>query len=441
MPAIDDKKTRHGPAQPEALIRSRSGALIAAMTFATLATGLLQICLPLELRQLRASPNEIGLSLSMYGFGMFAFEWLWGILADRAGYRAPLVVSQLLYAACIVLLARVDSIALIAASYFLASGMMVAIGPIARSYLGTALQSRLRATGLALLAASWVIAEAVGAGAGGQLIEHLPIRSVILGASVLPLGSALLAVWVFKGYSHAAHHGAWAADDEARSEESRAGGGVLRILAVTASLVLLIQIGAGGELALLPLLVTTHLQLSAASAGTAMLAVGLIGGLLLIPGGNASDRWGRRPTMIAGGILSAIGFVIYSTSGNFVQVIGGAAVRALGAALIWPAATAWMAESMPRRRHALFMGLFGEFENVGITIGPILGGLVWSIAGIQAAFYAYAVAALLASVIAAVFVRRRPAAPMVGRRPGVPVDGAIMSTRVGEAGEAGGPRI
>jgi len=398
------------------------------MTFATLATGLLQICLPLELRQLRASPNEIGLSLSMYGFGMFAFEWLWGVLADRAGYRAPLVASQVLYAACIVLLARVDSISLIAASYFLASGMMVSIGPIARSYLGTALQSRLRATGLALLAASWVIAEAVGAGAGGQLIDHLPIRTVILGASVLPLGSALLAVWVFKGYSHSDHHGAWNADDDARSEESRAGGGVLRILAVTASLVLLIQVGAGGELALLPLLVTTHLHLSAASAGTAMLAVGLIGGVLLIPGGNASDRWGRRPTMIAGGILSAIGFVIYSTSGNFVQVIAGAAVRALGAALVWPAATAWMAESMPRRRHALYMGLFGEFENVGITAGPILGGLVWSLAGIQAAFYAYALAALLASVIAAVFVRQRPAAPMAGRS-----GGAIMSERMDQS--------
>ncbi len=117
------------------------------MTFATLATGLLQICLPLELRQLRASPNEIGVALSMYGFGMFAFEWLWGVLADRAGYRAPLVVSQLLYAACIVLLSRVDSIALIAASYFLASGMMVSIGPIARSYLGTALGRRCSRSG------------------------------------------------------------------------------------------------------------------------------------------------------------------------------------------------------------------------------------------------------------------------------------------------------
>lgn len=419
MAAIEDTETRDTVTQPESLIRSRSGALIAAMTFATLATGLLQICLPLELRQLRASPNEIGLALSMYGFGMFAFEWLWGVLSDRAGYRAPLVVSQLLYAACIVLLSRVDSIVLIAASYFLASGMMVAIGPIARSYVGTAMQSRLRATGLALLAASWVVSEALGAGAGGQLIDRFPIRSVILAAAVLPLGSALLAIWVFKGYSPRDHRGPWTADDDARSEESRAGGGVLRILAVTASLSLLIQVGAGGELALLPLFVTTHLHLSAASAGTAMLAVGLIGGLLLIPGGNASDRWGRRPTMIAGGILSAAGFVIYSTSGTFAQVIAGAAVRAMGAALIWPAATAWMAESMPRRRHALYMGLFGEFENVGITIGPILGGLAWSLAGIQAAFYTYAVAALLASVIAAVFIKRR-------------ADDAIMSSHMGE---------
>ena len=396
------------PAITESLIRSRSGALVAVLTFSTLATGLLQICLPLELRQLRASPNEIGLTLSMFGFGMFAFEWLWGILADRVGYRAPLIASQLLYAACIVLLASVNSIFLIAFSYLLASGMMVAVGPIARSYLGTALHSRLRATGLALLSAQWVIAEAVGAGAGGQLIDHFPIRSVMLAGAVLPVVSALLTVWVFWGYSHAEHRGQWTADDDARREESRAGGGVVRVLAVTASLVLLFQVGAGGELALLPLLVTTHLQLSAASAGTAMLAAGLIGGVLLVPGGNASDRWGRKPTMIAGGILSAIGFVVYSTSGSFGQVIAGAAVRALGASLIWPAATAWIAESMPRRRHALFMGLFGEFENIGVTIGPILGGIAWSLAGIQAAFFVYAAAALLASVIAAVFVDTRP---------------------------------
>src|SRR5207245_8308446 len=122
--------------------------------------GLLQICLPLELVQLRASPEATGLTLSMFGFGMFAFEWLWGVVADRVGYRAPLIASQVLYAAFIVLLSRVDSVALIAVSYLLASGMMVAVGQIERSYLGTVMNYRLRATGLALLELTYVLAVA-----------------------------------------------------------------------------------------------------------------------------------------------------------------------------------------------------------------------------------------------------------------------------------------
>jgi predicted MFS family arabinose efflux permease len=51
-------------------------------------------------------------------------------------------------------------------------------------------------------------------------------------------------------------------------------------------------------------------------------------------------------------------------------------------------------------------GIFGEFENVGVTIGPMLRGLAWSRSGIQSAFYVYAVAALFAALIAAVMVDR-----------------------------------
>jgi predicted MFS family arabinose efflux permease len=58
------------------------------------------------------------------------------------------------------------------------------------------------------------------------------------------------------------------------------------------------------------------------------------------------------------------------------------------------------------------MGLFGEFENIGVTVGPIIGGLVWAAAGISAAFYAYAIAAVGAAVVAAVTVGRRRTSAM-----------------------------
>lgn len=361
------------------------------------------IAVPLELRQLRASPTEIGVALSMFGLGMFLFEWIWGVLADRIGYLPPMVVSLILYAAGIVLLARADSAFQIAIAYLLASGMMVAVGPIGRSFLGTNLPPQYQGTGLALLAATWVIGDAFGSGVGGQLIDHVPIRSVLYGASVLPLLSAALVILVLRGYADTrGRKSATETLDAAQPGRTS----VVRVMIVSAAIVLLFQIGAGGELALLPLLVTSHLNLSAASAGTAMFIVGTVGGVLLVPGGMASDRLGRRPTMIVGGILSAAGFGVYAIAGNFGVVVIGAVLRTAGASLLWPATTAWISESSPRRNHALVMGLFGEFENVGVTVGPLLGGLAWSLAGIQAAFVTYAVASLLAALVAALAAGR-----------------------------------
>jgi len=374
----------------------------------TFATGLLLIAIPLELRQLRATPGEIGITLSMFGLGMFIFEWVWGVLADRVGYRAPMIASLILYAAGVLLLARADSVFFIAIAYLLASGMMVAVGPIGRSFIGTTLPPQYQGTGLALLSAQWVIGEAIGAGAGGVLIDHVAIRNVLYGTALLPVLSAVLVVLVFRGYVEM--HGRRSATSEVADARPN-GTSVVRVMIVTASIVLLFQIGAGGELALLPLLVTSHLGLSAATAGTAMFIVGMLGGLLLVPGGMASDRWGRRPTMVAGGIISAAGFAVYAVAGAFGAVVLGAVLRVAGASLLWPAATAWISESSPRRSHALVMGLFGEFENVGVTIGPLLGGLAWSLAGIQAAFVTYAVASLLAALVAAAAVGRRAARP------------------------------
>jgi len=378
---------------------------VGALFPSTVATGMTLIAIPLELRQLHANPGQIGITLSMFGLGMFLFEWVWGVLADKFGYRGPLLASLLLYAAGILLLARADSVVLIAVAYLLASGMMVAVGPIGRSFLGTTLPARFQGTGLALLSAQWVIGEAIGAAAGGLLIDHMPIRTVLYIASLLPAVTAALEVLVFRGYTET-RIGTSAAEEVENGATSN-GVGVIRVMVVTASIVLLFQIGLGGELALLPLLVTSHLNLSASTAGTAVFVLGMLGGLLLVPGRLASDRWGRRSTMVAGGIIAAAGFVVYAIAGTFVAVIAGAALRAIGGSLLWPAATAWISESSPRRRHALVMGLFGEFENIGVTIGPILGGIAWSLAGIQAAFVTYAIASVLAALVAALAVGSR----------------------------------
>src|SRR5260370_21161524 len=205
------------------------------------------IAVPLELRQLHASPTEIGVELSMFGLGMFLFEWIWGLLADRIGYLPPMVVALILYAGGIVLLARADTVFLIALAYLRAFGMMVAVGPVGRSFVGANLPPKYQGTGLALLASMWVIGEAFGSGAGGQLIDHVPIRSVLYGASVLPLLSASLVVLVFRGYTDT-HGSRFAAEPVEAAPSSQTS--VVRVMVVTAASVLLFQGRAGRELAL-----------------------------------------------------------------------------------------------------------------------------------------------------------------------------------------------
>lgn len=346
----------------------------------------------------------------MFGLGFFLFEMVWGAIADRVGYRLPLIASQVLYAVALVFLARADSVTTIAIAYLIGSGMMVGAGPIGRSFLGTTLPPNLRATGLALIAAMWVFASAIGSGAGGLVIDRAGISVVLYVAVAGPLVSAALLGLVFRGYRET--RGIWA-DIDAEPPPRAGRESFIRVLIVTAAIVLLAEIGAGGETALLPLLVTDHLGLAAASAGTALFLLGIFTGLLLVPGGIASDRLGRRPTMAVGSVISAAGFAAYALAGSFAVVIVGAALRALGSALVWPAATAWIAEAAPQRRHALTMGMFGEFENLGVTVGPIAGGLVWSSFGIQSAFVAYAAAALVMAAVAALFVSGRTGASRI----------------------------
>jgi DHA1 family multidrug resistance protein-like MFS transporter len=117
--------------------------------------------------------------------------------------------------------------------------------------------------------------------------------------------------------------------------------------------------------------------------------------------------------MTAGALLSAAGFVAYAVAGSFWMVVAAAAIRSVGMALIWPAVTAWMSEAAPPRRHALVMGLFGEFENLGVTLGPVTGGLAWAAFGIQAAFVTYAATSLVVAVVVAVAVAGRSSAARI----------------------------
>ncbi len=134
------------------------------------------------------------------------------------------------------------------------------------------------------------------------------------------------------------------------------------------------------------------------------LASGVVTAFLLgnlagtIPSGWLIDRFGRRPVLIAGPLLtSAVAFMV-AFAHSFPELL---VLRFFGgcAAQMWVMArlAAISHGAAPAQRGRLISWMFG-MDSTGRLAGPVLGGFIASAWGPRAPFLAYAVLALLALV-------------------------------------------
>jgi MFS family permease len=80
--------------------------------------------------------------------------------------------------------------------------------------------------------------------------------------------------------------------------------------------------------------------------------------------------------VLVGAGLAAVGLMGYAAAGAYPAVPVSAGLRAAGVALAWPALTAVLADAAPPESRGFVMAIFGEFESVGLALGPLIGGFV-----------------------------------------------------------------
>jgi MFS family permease len=122
--------------------------------------------------------------------------------------------------------------------------------------------------------------------------------------------------------------------------------------------------------------------------------------LAQIPLGWASDRWGRRPVLIIGLALFALGSIACALADNIFQLILARMVQGTGAVgSVAFAALADVTRPTVRTQAYTITGIaIGSSFMIGILAGPLLAAHV----GLDGLFYLLAVAALLAMVLAAI---------------------------------------
>lgn len=119
-------------------------------------------------------------------------------------------------------------------------------------------------------------------------------------------------------------------------------------------------------------------------AGIALGAYGLTQGLLQIPFGYFSDRFGRKRMILIGLFLFLIGTVIAALAANIWTMIFGRAVQGMGA--ISAVALAYASDIAPTEKRGIVMAIIGGSIGMAfvfaLILGPLITGWVGSVSGL-----------------------------------------------------------
>jgi MFS family permease len=140
-------------------------------------------------------------------------------------------------------------------------------------------------------------------------------------------------------------------------------------------------------------IVVPLLPVYAHSMGAAGIYIGLIFGAFSISRtfflpyfGGLSDRRGRKPFIIGGLLAYTLASVAFIISTTVVHLIVIRFLQGIASAMIMPVVQAYVGDITPPGREGFMMGLFNMSLFLGLSLGPVAGGLINDYLSMQDAF-------------------------------------------------------
>ncbi len=254
---------------------------------------------------------------------------------------------------------------------------------------------------------AWYLAVAVSALATGWIAARYGVRPqpFYLGVGFVIVGFALSVFLVRETRHHVAHESAlvggmpagvltprqvfWRTTwlDHNLSSVSQAG--------------LVNNLNDGMAWGLFPLVFAAH-GMSLAQVGTLAAVYPATWGLAQLATGPLSDRTGRKPLIVWGMWIQAVGIAVVTMAQAFEGFTVGAALLGIGTAMVYPTLLGAIGDVALPVWRASAVGVYRLWRDLGYAVGALLAGITADAFGLSAAMWVIAVLTFASGVVAAI---------------------------------------
>ena len=125
-------------------------------------------------------------------------------------------------------------------------------------------------------------------------------------------------------------------------------------------------------------------------------------GLVQLLTGAVSDHTGRKPLIVWGMWIQAVGIGVVTMAHAFVGFVVGAVLLGIGTAMVYPTLLAAIGDVAHPSWRASAVGVYRLWRDLGYAIGALLAGLTADAFGLEAAMWLVAALTFVSGVVSAV---------------------------------------